>query len=263
MSEPLPSKDDKASKPKRPAGYDPKLASGKRNRIAQIAPIVLVVLFAVGLIGYIVVSNNSKKGANSAEAVRVTSSKLITREGTKDPKVTMSFYEDFLCPACGNLERAFGSTVSRLIDIGAIAADYHMVAILSRPDNDEYSTRAGAAAYCVADESIDAFRRFHTALFSKDLQPEEVGGTYYDNNRLIELARQAGAAGTVPGCINSGKYLKMVAGMAKASDIHATPTVRINGEDYRPSTPQALVARIREIVGDVPGLDTAAPSKEP
>ncbi|HEX7323716.1 MAG TPA: DsbA family protein [Mycobacterium sp.] len=263
MSEPLPSKDDKASKPKRPAGYDPKLASGKRNRIAQIAPIVLVVLFAVGLIGYIVMSNNSKKGANSAEAVRVTSGKLITREGTKDPKVTMSFYEDFLCPACGNLERAFGSTVSRLIDIGAIAADYHMVAILSRPDNDEYSTRAGAAAYCVADENIDAFRRFHTALFTKDLQPEEVGGTYPDNNRLIELARQAGAAGSVPGCINSGKYLKMVAGMAKASDIHATPTVRINGEDYKPSTPQALVARIREIVGDVPGLDTAAPSKEP
>ncbi|HEX7322846.1 MAG TPA: DsbA family protein [Mycobacterium sp.] len=265
MSEPLPSKDDKASKPKRPAGYDPKLASGRRSRLVQMAPILLVVLFAVLLIGYIVVSNNSKKGAASAEAVRVTSSKLVTRDGTKDPKApkaVVSFYEDFLCPACGNLERALGSTVSRLIDIGAIAADYHMVAILSRPDNDEYSTRAGAAAYCVADENIDAFRRFHTALFSKDLQPEEVGGTYPDNNRLIELARQAGAAGGVPGCINSGKYLKMVAGMAKATDIHATPTVRINGEDYRPSTPQALVARIREIVGDVPGLDTAAPSKE-
>jgi protein-disulfide isomerase len=32
-------------------------------------------------------------------------------------------------------------------------------------------TGAVAAAYCVADESIDAFRRFHAALYAQ--QPEE------------------------------------------------------------------------------------------
>ena len=251
-----------ASKPKRPTGYGLKAGDHKRNLAMQIGMVAIVVLFAVGLIGYILWSNE-KKGAGAAEPVQVTSTKLITREGTGDPKATVSFYEDFLCPACGNLERALGPTISRLIDSGAIAADYYMVSILSRPQNDDYSVRAGAAAYCVADESIDAFRRFHTALFTPQLQPAETGTNFPDNSRLIELARQAGAAGTVPNCINSGKYIKMVDGMAKATDIHATPTIRINGEDYHPSTPEALVSRIKEIVGEVPGLDSAVPAKAP
>ncbi|MGH3542923.1 MAG: thioredoxin domain-containing protein, partial [Mycobacterium sp.] len=50
----------------------------------------------------------------------------------------------------------------------------------------------------------------------------------------------------------------MVDGMATATGIHATPTIRINGQEYDPSTPDALVAKIKEIVGDVPGLDSAA-----
>ncbi len=41
-----------------------------------------------------------------------------------------------------NFERGFGPTVSKLIDIGAIAADYTMVAILSSPRNQNYSSRA-------------------------------------------------------------------------------------------------------------------------
>jgi len=244
-----------ASKPKRPGVSGLKAGDNKRNLAMQIGLVAIVVLFAVGLIGYIVVSNSHKKGAGAGEAVRVTSSKLITKDGTDQPKAVLSFYEDFLCPACGNLERVLGPTVSRLVDSGAIAADYHMVAILDRPQNDNYSSRAGAAAYCVADESIEAFRRFHTALYTEELQPSEIGTQFPDDKRLIELARQAGAAGSVPSCINSGKYLKMVGGMASAAGIHATPTLRINGEDYRPSTPEALVEKIREIVGDVPGMD--------
>ena len=55
-----------------------------------------------------------------------------------------------------------------------------MVAILSRPGNQNYSSRAGAPAYCVADESTDAFRRFHAALFARN-QPEETGTTFPDN----------------------------------------------------------------------------------
>ncbi|MDD7813880.1 DsbA family protein [Mycobacterium sp. CSUR Q5927] len=246
-----------ASKPKRPGASGLKAADHKRNLAMQIGLVAIVVLFAVGLIGYIVMSNSHKKGAGAGEAIRVTSSKLV-KDDNDEPKAVLSFYEDFLCPACGNLERALGPTVSRLIDSGAIAADYHMVAILDRAQNDNYSSRAGAAAYCVADESIDAFRRFHTALYTDELQPSEIGTDFPDNKRLIELARQAGAAGSVPGCINSGKYLKMVSGMAQAAGIHATPTLRINGEDYRPSTPEALVAKIREIVGDVPGMDVPA-----
>lgn len=249
-----------ASKPKRPVRYDLKAADRRRNLVIQVGLTAILVIFAVAVVGYIVVSHGNKNGKGDAQPVRVDSSKVITKEGTSDPKAVVSFYEDFLCPACGNFERAFGPTVSRLIDSGAIAADYYFVGILDRPQNDDYSSRAGAAAYCVADESVEAFRRFHTALFSKNLQPAETASDFPDNARLIEIAREAGAAGSVPGCIKSGKYISRVEGMASAANIRATPTIHINGEDYSPSTPAALVARIKEIVGDVPGLDSAAAS---
>jgi protein-disulfide isomerase len=247
-----------ATKPKRPASYDLNAAGRRRDLAIKIGLTAIVVIFAVALVGYIVISHDKKGSGNASRAVRVTSSKLITKDGSHDPKAIMSFYEDFLCPGCGNFERTFGPTVSKLIDTGAIAADYYMVGILDSPRNKNYSSRAGAAAYCVANESIDAFRRFHSALFSEQLQPSEVGSTFPDNARLIEVAREAGAAGKVPDCVKSGKYVPVVHGMASATGIRATPTIRINGQDYESSTPDALVTKIKDIVGNVPGLDAAA-----
>jgi protein-disulfide isomerase len=251
-----------ANKSKRPARYDLKAADRRRNLLVQVGLTAIVVLFAVGLVFYIVTTHGGK-GSTAPRAVRVTSSKLVTKEGSKDPKAVVSFYEDFLCPACGNFERTFGATVSNLINSGAIAADYYMLGFLSSPQNDDYSSRAAAAAYCVADESIDAFRRFHSALFTKEIQPDEQGPKFPDNARLIELAREAGAAGKVPECVNSGKYLPLVNGLASSQKIRGTPTIRINGKDWRPSTPQGLVAAIKQIVGNVPGLDTAAAPPTP
>jgi protein-disulfide isomerase len=246
-----------ADKPKRPPRYDLKPGTGKSGRLLQIAGTAFVLLLLVGIV-YWAVSHKKKTAASGeGDTVRVTSSKLVTQPGTSNPKAVVTFYEDFLCPACGNFERTFGPTVSKLIDVGAIAADYSMVSILDNQRNQNYSSRAGAAALCVADESMDAFRRFHSALYSADIQPNERGASFPDNARLIELAREAGAVGKVPDCINSGKYLSKVTGEAAAAKINATPTIKINGDEYEPSTPDALVSKIKSIVGEVPGIDTA------
>ena len=254
-----------ADKTKRPQRFDLKATTGKSGRLIQIAGILIVAVFAVAVISYILVSHKDKKPAATGpgDAVRVTSANLVTNPGTKDPKVVITFYEDFLCPACGNFERNFGPTVSKLIDIGAIAADYNMVSILDAPKNQNYSSRAGGAALCVADESMDAFRRFHTALYSSGIQPDERGSAFPDNAKLIELAREAGVVGKVPDCINSGKNVSKVAGEAALAHINGTPTIKINGNDYDPTTPDALVAKVKEIVGQVPGIDTAVAPAAP
>ena len=244
-----------ADKPKRPPQFDVKSATGKSSRLFPIAAAAVVALLLVGVVYWAL--NNKKANPGAGDNVRVTSSKVVNQPGTSNPKAVVTFYEDFLCPACGNFERTFGPTVSRLIDIGAIAADYRMVSILDSQKNQNYSSRAGAAALCVADESVDAFRRFHTALYSDRIQPDERGTSFPDNAKLIELAREAGVVGKVPDCINSGKYLSKVTGESAAEHINATPTIKINGEEYDPSTPDALVAKIKSIVGDVPGIETA------
>ena len=244
-----------ATKPKQ-ASYDLKAADRKRNLAIQIGLTAIVVIFAVALVLYIVMSSDKKPQSGEAKSIRVASSNVIKKEGSSDPKVVLSLYEDFLCPHCGQFEQQFGPTVRKLISTGAVAADYYMVAILDRQGNG-YPSRAANAAYCVADESVDAFRRFHSALYAQ--QPGETASVYPDNSQLVEIARQAGAAGTVPDCINKGRYTEMVQGLAKAAGIQATPTVRINGADYQYTTPDALIAKIKEIDGNVPGLDGAAP----
>jgi protein-disulfide isomerase len=250
-----------ATKPKKNASYDLKAADRKRNVMIQVGLTAIVVVFAVVLVLYIVTSGSKKPTGGEAKSIRVASSKVITKEGTTEPKAVVSMYEDFLCPVCGNFEQQLGPTIGSLIDSGAIAADYYMVAILDRPSNQNYSSRAAAAAYCVADEDTtpdkQMFRRFHAAMYAQ--QPSETGTTFPTNTQLIETARQAGVVGKVPECINSGRYLDMVNGLAAATNVTGTPTVRINGEDYKFSTPEALVAKVKEIVGDVPGL-TAAPA---
>jgi protein-disulfide isomerase len=209
---------------------------------------------------YIVMGSEKKPEAGEAKSIRVTSSKLITKEGTQEPKAVLGLYEDFLCPACGNFEKQYGPTVNNLIDSGAVAADYYMVSILDRA-GDGYSTRASNAAYCVADESTEAFRMFHAALYAQ--QPEEGVGPFPDNESLTKTARLAGAGGGVPDCISKGRYEEMVQGLASATGVNSTPTIRINGEDYELKSPEDLVNKVKEIVGDVPGLVAASPNPDP
>ena len=132
-----------ATKPKKTASYDLKAADRRRNLLIQIGLTAVVVIFAVALVLYIVMSGDKKPTGGEAKAIRVASSKLITKEGTTEPKAVLSLYEDFLCPVCGRFEQQFGPTITQLIDSGAIAADYNMVAILDRPANQNYSSRAG------------------------------------------------------------------------------------------------------------------------
>jgi protein-disulfide isomerase len=232
----------------------------RRTKVGVAAgAIVAVVAIAVAVsTGSQWFSGDTASSAGASDTVRVASSKLVTKPATGNPAVVVSFYEDFLCPPCGDFERTLGPTVSNLINIGAIAADYSLVSFLDSVTNQDYSSRAGVATLCVADESVDAFRRFHATLFSTGTQPDERGSDFPDNAKLIELAREAGASGKVADCINKRKYIATVREKADAAHITAVPKMKINGVSYDPSTPDGLVAKIKQIVGDVPGIDTAA-----
>ncbi len=88
------------------ARYDLNAADRRRNLLIQIGLTAIVVLLGVGLVLYIVMGSEKKPAAGEAKSIRVTSSKLITKEGTTEPKAVLSLYEDFLCPACGRLREA-------------------------------------------------------------------------------------------------------------------------------------------------------------
>lgn len=252
-------------------GYDLNAADRRRNLLIQVGLTAVVILFAVGLVLLILKPWEPKAGYDGPPAGQVRSiSAAVPDKLVKDPagkpKVVLSMYEDFLCPHCGDFERRLGPTVQQLIDTGAVQADYFMVALspLDTSQRQYYSSRAGAAAYCVADADTspakDAFRRFHTALYAQ--QPDEVSGPFPTNEQLIETARVAGVQGqALSDCINNGKYKAMVQGLVKATGIQYTPTIRINGEEFafsETTTPQDLISKVTAITGPVPGLTPAA-----
>lgn len=258
-----------ANKPKR---YDLKAADRRRNFLIQGGLIAVVILFAVGMLALILKPWQPKAGNDGPPAGEVRSiSAAVPDKLVKDPagkpKVVLSMYEDFLCPHCGEFERRMGPTVQQLIDTGAVQADYYMVALapLDTKQRQYYSSRAGAAAYCVADADTspakDVFRRFHTALYAQ--QPDEVSGPFPTDAQLIEAARVAGVQSqALSDCINNGKYTAMVQGMVKATGIEYTPTIRVNGDEFafsETTTPQDLINKVTAITGPVPGLAAAAP----
>ena len=131
-----------ATQPKKPASYDLKAVDRRRNIVIQVGLTAIVVIVAVALMFYVVNSGDGdeKSTGTDAKQIRVTSSKLMTKEGTTEPKAVLGLYEDFLCPVCNRFEQQFGPAIANLIDNGAIAADYYMVAILDRPTNQNYSS---------------------------------------------------------------------------------------------------------------------------
>jgi protein-disulfide isomerase len=239
--------------------YDLNAQNRKRDLAVRLGLTALVVAFAAGLVLYIVMGSD-KKSANEAKAVRIESSTLIKKPGTEEPKAVLAVYEDFQCPHCRDFAKTFGPTLNKIADSGAAAVDYYMVSILNRT-NKGYSARAANAAYCVGDENKEAFTRFHSALFAQ--QPMEGSGSGPDNAALIETARQAGVTGGVPDCINNGDYEDMVGALAANAKITATPTIRLNGQDISPATPDELLAKVRAIVGPIPALAPSPPPGQP
>ncbi|MGV0802588.1 hypothetical protein ABQF26_36785, partial [Mycolicibacterium elephantis] len=62
-----------ATKPKKNPRYDLKAADRKRNLAIQIGLTAVVVIFAVALVLYIVMSAEDKPGDGEVQAIRVTS----------------------------------------------------------------------------------------------------------------------------------------------------------------------------------------------
>ena len=234
-------------------GTGPTSRDGTRKRVVQISLTACVVVVSVVMVAVYLLVGREQLTAGTAvagsptagqvESVRVSSDTLITKDG--EPKVVVALYEDFLCPACGRFEKEFGPTIAALIDSGTIAADYYLIAILDAPFSQHYSSRSAGAAYCVADYSVEAFRRFHAALFAD--QPDEFSGSFPTDEQLAATARAAGAAGDTDDCITSRRYVPMTQGLSKATGVSATPTVHINGEEYELTTPEALADRVTEL----------------
>ncbi|WP_229073122.1 thioredoxin domain-containing protein [Actinoplanes sp. DH11] len=201
-------------------------AAERRRKVTLWTSVgVVLVLFLAGLVGYTVMSRQDD-GTLVTPAAAVDDG---TAFAVGNGPVTVDVYEDFLCPACANFEKASGATLQEMATASKITLRIHPVAILDRFSNGtEYSTRSAGAAAAAAEEG--KFLELHNVLYAN--QPAE-NSDGLSNDKIVELAKSVGLTSeTFATAVNEGTYK---AWATKATekfsdrDFTGTPTIVVNG----------------------------------
>lgn len=216
----------------------------RRRRNALVAAVVVAVLAVVVGVGVVIQSARSDvtSAAASSAPANVTDGGIVT--GPADAPHTVSIYLDYQCPACKAFETQNAAWLEGLRDAGKIRIEYKPIAILDRFSSTQYSTRAANAAACVADSSPKAYTAFNDDMFARQ-PPENSAGL--PDDRLVAIARGAGASADVEQCISDGTFTDWVASTTDAASragVQGTPTVLVDGQVVDNPTRQALEAAL-------------------
>ncbi|OPE45554.1 hypothetical protein BV508_29240 [Mycobacterium intermedium] len=211
-------------------------------------------MIAVGAVAFVVAKPKSSgprtSGPPTSAALPPDAVQLKILEdgvfvGSPAARATIDIYNEPLCPPCGAFIRSYAPDIEAAVNNKKLSVRYHLLNFLdelSRSGN--YSTRALAASYCVAEQNEPkVYANFYSALFASDFQPQENAASDRTDAELAHLAQTVGANETAVGCIKSGAQTataKQKAAMAyeELSKLNggATPavwdgTIAINTQD--------------------------------
>lgn len=206
----------------------------KVRRWVTIGIIGVVLVIGIALVTTAVLRAGPTETSGSAGAVQggaVDGYTLVV--GKADAPVTVDVYQDYLCPFCGQFERANRSDLESLVDAGTIRLRLHPMNFLDpQSAGSGYSTRAANAAVTVAQHQPGALLAFNAALY--DNQPAEGTGGLTDD-QIADIARGAGVEEAVIERFAAGDSAAFVRAANQAAfdaGVTSTPTVRIDGQDF-------------------------------
>ena len=235
-------------------------ASEKRNKTFLQVGLVVIVAAVVGIVVLALsTSPQTQSGLNPSKVaifnnggIKVgTELKAFTKTATPTPSATpgakavpnIRIYLDYQCPFCQGFEQANGQQISDWVNKGTATVEIHPISFLDANSANHYSSRAANAAYCVAENSPDAYFKYNQFLFAN--QPAE-GSAGPDNNALYQDAVNVGATNldTIKKCIDGGSYDKWIADNTKTLitagnkipgtefELKGTPFIIVNNTQY-------------------------------
>ena len=174
----------------------------------------------------------------SASPVAITNGRPIPLGSAAAP-VTITLYEDFHCPHCGQFEEQFGPTITQAQESGAARVELYPMSFI-----DEGSVTAANAMACAAEAGFG--QAYYLGLFAnQNLQ--------WSDPQLIELASKVGGSPseTFKTCVNRRAHADWVTSINAAADtngVQQTPTMLISGKevDIATLTPDSLKAMITD-----------------
>jgi len=185
---------------------------------------VVVVLVAIG--GLVVFLNNQATApgvAHKSDIINEETGAISFGDGEDE----VDTFVDFMCPICGDFEKQYGEQLQAAAADGKITLNLHPISILDRySQNTQFSTRAAAAVYCVAEKAPEAALDYFNLLFENQPAENTAGLT---DDELAAFAEQAGG-GAAADCIADGTYMDFVGDQTRNHEIQGTPTIEVNGK---------------------------------
>jgi len=222
----------------------------RRRRTLVVSLAVLAVLAVVIAIAVAVQSRRDTTG-QAASSPNGTVSSYGVPFGEASAPVTVSIYEDFMCPYCGQFEAGSRGTLEKYVDQGDVQVQYHVLSFLDRASSGtDYSTRAMNALGVVLDSAgPEVAKGFHDLLFVN--QPAE-GSEGLSDQELVGFAVEAGATKSdVAGPIESLKFdqwVKNATDAASKDGVSTTPTVLVDGKVLEIGTFEDLPDTLTEAI---------------
>jgi protein-disulfide isomerase len=187
---------------------------GSRGTGLRIRALVgLVIVIGVTAVGLIVQSE--RKAVQAAAAPIPVSTVTARYQEAVDPQTgvitvgqptataTIDLYEDFLCPGCAGLYRAYDEQMRAAMERGDLRVRYHMLPMLDRYSNPPgYSSRAANAAIAAAEGGM--FVPYYTSLYAA--QPAE-GSAGYTDAQLVVLGRALGLGSDFVDAVEHQRYV--------------------------------------------------------
>lgn len=212
---------------------------------------------------------------------------VFSRNGEGGPvegRPTVAVYLDFMCPGCGELDRALAPSLETMARAGQINLEIHPNGFLDPLSTDAYSTRAAAAWAYVAEHDPDHALAYMQALYDPAFQPQE-GSAYrpVSDGALAARAESAGVPHDTAQAAVKGEYRAWIKALAAYTPLRpslqhpdgkykgemTTPTVTVNGRYWsfdRVADDSALPAALARAIGLDPGSvgdPAAVPSLKP
>ena len=204
----------------------------RRERRRQLLTLVGVVVAIAVIItgGYLV--NSMRDTPVKAEDVPAAGSGSGLTIGSSSAPHKVVVYEDFLCPYCGELEKATHTRLEQLAADGKVQVEYRPIVFLGRLG--PYSARA-ALIWWLVDQKYGAAagQKFHDLLFAN--QPSETG-PFPSREDLYKLAAQAGAdPDKIAKALADNEGVQEIADATRAAQkagVNSTPTILLDGKQF-------------------------------
>lgn len=239
----------------------------RRNRLALQGGIVAGIIAIAVIVTLVIVQSVKPEGPGpknmasggvvfdqgfevaTTPALKAGEEPTPTKVNRDELPLDIVIYVDYMCPICGEFEQANQALLDELVESGDATIELHAITALNEYSmGTRYSSRAANALGCMVNYDPKNAWKFHSALLSAAVQPEE-GTEGLSNDQLIAQAKSAGADvdADIADCIETETFMSFmdaqsaralagpVPNLAEGTDlpnVQGTPTVLVNGVQY-------------------------------